>query len=261
MNNQANNSEYLFAVSAGTLLFGLLTVFIIYFILLYRKSQTKLHFERERRKQELLHAEVEIKEQTLVNVSREIHDNLGQAAALVKINLNLVSKNLSESDQQKIDESKDLLKKLIGDMRSLSESLNGDNIRRKGFIAMIQADVDRVNKLEYIQVNFNHPEGKISLEADQLVILYRMIQELFTNTLKYAKADNINLRIQQNNQELLVDYTDNGIGFNYQAALNKGSGLTNIKDRCEIIGAKLYFDSEINKGVKVKITLDKPQIT
>ncbi|PCJ29909.1 MAG: hypothetical protein COA99_19015 [Moraxellaceae bacterium] len=255
------NTDIITTIVTGTLLFGLLTVFIIYFILLYRKSQTKLHFERERRKQELLRAEVEIKEQTLVNVSREIHDNLGQAAALVKINLNLVSKNLSESDQQKIDESKDLLKKLIGDMRSLSESLNGDNIRRKGFIAMIQADVDRVNKLEYIQVNFDHPEGKIPLEADQLVILYRMIQELFTNTLKYAKADKIILSIEQNNQELLLNYADNGIGFNYQSALNKGSGLTNIKDRCEIIGAKLYFDSKINKGVKVKITLDKPQIT
>lgn len=257
----AANTDIITTIITGTLLFGLLTIFIIYFILLYRKSQTKLHFERELKKQELLRAEVEIKEQTLVNVSREIHDNLGQAAALVKINLNLVSKELSQADQQKIDESRDLLKKLIGDMRSLSESLNGDNIRRKGFIAMIQADVDRVNKLEYIQVEFDHPKEKISLETDQLIILYRMIQELFTNTLKYAKADRITLRIQQNDLELLLDYSDNGIGFDYQSALNKGSGLTNIKDRCDIINAKLYFESELNKGVNAKITLKKPQIT
>lgn len=254
-----NTFEYWAPIVAGTLLFGLLTIFIIYFILLYRKSQTKLHFERELKKQELLRAEVEIKEQTLVNVSREIHDNLGQAAALVKINLNLVSKNLSEEDQQKIDESRDLLKKLIGDMRSLSESLNGDNIRRKGFISMIQADVDRINKLEYIQVEFEHSKEKILLETDQLIILYRMIQELFTNTLKYARADKINLNIEQNHHQLSVNYSDNGIGFDYQAALNKGSGLTNIKDRCDIIDAKLYFESEINEGVNVRITLEKPQ--
>ncbi len=255
----STSMDFITTIITGTLLFGLLTVFIIYFILLYRKSQTKLHFERERRKQELLQAEIEIKEQTLVNVSREIHDNLGQAAALVKINLNLVSKELSESDQQKIDESKNLLKKLIGDMRSLSESLNGDNIRRKGFIKMIETDVDRINKTGYVEIKFEQPKEKITLELDQLIILYRMIQELFTNTLKYAKASIINLKIEQNQQGLSVHYSDNGIGFDYQAALNKGSGLTNIKERCEIIDAKLYFESELNEGVNVKITLDKPQ--
>lgn len=259
MNDPTSLNDYVFAVSAGTLLFGLLTIFIIYFILLYRKSQTKLHFERERRKRELLQAEVEIKEQTLVNVSREIHDNLGQAAALVKINLNLISKDIPEADQQKIKESSELIKKLIGDMRSLSQSLNGDNIRRKGFSAMLQTDVDRINKTGYVEVNFNQPLEKINLEADQLIILYRMIQELFTNSLKYAKASEIRLDISQNQKELVVNFNDNGIGFDYQSALNKGSGLTNIKERCEIIDAKLYFESELDQGVNVKITLEKPQ--
>lgn len=253
------NTNIITTIITGTLLFGLLTVFIIYFILLYRKSQTKLYYERERRKRELLQAEVEIKEQTLVNVSREIHDNLGQAAALVKINLNLVSDQLSEADQAKLDESKELMKKLIGDMRSLSQSLNGDNIRRKGFIAMLQTDVERISKTGYVEVNFAHPQENILLDVDQLIILYRMLQELFTNTLKYAKATNIELKIDQNEKELIVNFSDNGIGFDYEKALNKGSGLTNIKDRCEIIDAKLYFESELNEGVKVQITLKKTQ--
>lgn len=251
--------EYWAPIVTGTLLFGLLTVFIIYFILLYRKSQTKLYYERERRKQELLQAEVEIKEQTLVNVSREIHDNLGQAAALVKINLNLISDNISEADQSKLDESKDLMKKLISDMRSLSQSLNGDNIKRKGIIAMIVIDVERINKTGYVKVNFEHIQDQIQLDFDQQTILYRMIQELFTNTLKYAKAQTILLKIEENPNEIKVNYSDNGIGFDYQSALNKGSGLTNIKDRCDIIDAKLYFQSETNKGVEVEITLTKPQ--
>ncbi|NVK63488.1 MAG: hypothetical protein HWE22_02830 [Flavobacteriales bacterium] len=246
-------------IITGTLLFGLLTIFIIYFILLYRKSQTKLHFERERRKRELLQAEVEIKEQTLVNVSREIHDNLGQAAALVKINLNLISKDIPEADREKVTESAELMKKLIGDMRSLSQSLNGDNIRRKGFIATLQSDVDRINKTGYVAVEFEHSPERVSLEADQLIILYRIIQELFTNTLKYAKASNVHLKISEEGNQLKVFYSDNGIGFDYQTALNKGSGLSNIKDRCEIIDAKLYFESKLNEGVNVQIVLEKPQ--
>ncbi len=255
----SENIEYWAPIVTGTLLFGLLTVFIIYFILLYRKSQTKLHFERERRKRELLQAEVEIKEQTLVNVSREIHDNLGQAAALVKINLNLISKDIPEADREKVMESAELMKKLIGDMRSLSQSLNGDNIRRKGFIATLQSDVDRINKTGYVAVEFEHSPERVSLEADQLIILYRVIQELFTNTLKYAKASNVHLKISEEGNQLKVFYSDDGIGFDYQAALNKGSGLSNIKDRCAIIDAKLYFESKLNEGVNVQIVLEKPQ--
>jgi len=255
--NNATNFDYLVAVAGGTLLFGLLTVFIIYFILLYRKSQTKLHFERERRKKELLQAEVEIKEQTLVNVSREIHDNLGQAAALVKINLSLISKDISEADQQKITESSELIKKLIDDMRSLSQSLNGDNIKRKGIIAMLNIDKERINKTGYVEVNFQHPSKPIDLEFDRQTILYRILQELFTNTLKYAKATTIQLKIEENDTEIAVNYSDDGIGFNYQSALSKGAGLTNIQDRCGIIDAKLYFESTIDEGTQVQITLKK----
>lgn len=251
------NVDIITTIVTGTLLFGLLSIFIIYFILLYRKSQTKLYLERERRKQELLRAEVEIKEQTLVNVSREIHDNLGQAAALVKINLNLVSKNISVEDQQKVDESIDLMKKLIGDMRSLSASLNGDTIRRKGIIAMLQQDVERVNKTGYVAVEFAHPSETITLEDDQLVILYRMIQELFTNTLKYAKASKIILRFEETKEHVMVYYTDDGIGFDFEEALHKGSGLTNIQDRCHLIGGKLNYHSRENEGVQVQVSLSK----
>lgn len=256
----STNTDIITTIVTGTLLFGLLTVFIIYFILLYRKSQTKLHYERERRKQELLQAEVEIKEQTLVNVSREIHDNLGQAAALVKINLNLISKDISEKDQQKIKESSDLMKQLIGDMRSLSQSLNGDNIKRKGIIQMLSIDTERINKTGYVNVIFEHPNNPIDLEFDRQTFLYRMIQELFTNTLKYAKAKSIHLTIEEDSKEIKVNYIDDGIGFDYSKSKSKGSGLTNIKDRCDIINAKLYFESEIGKGTNVQITLKKPQI-
>ncbi|MFK7783629.1 MAG: sensor histidine kinase [Crocinitomicaceae bacterium] len=248
-------------IVTGTLLFGLLTVFIIYFILLYRKSQTKLHYERERKKQELLQAEIEIKEQTLVNVSREIHDNLGQAAALVKINLNLISKEIPKADQEKINESSILMKQLIADMRSLSQSLNGDNIKRKGIISMLAIDAKRINKTGYVQVDFQHPKSPLDLHFDQQTILYRILQELFTNTLKYAKAEKVDLKMEENANQITVNYADNGIGFDYEKALFKGSGLSNIKDRCTMIDAKLYFQSEINKGTKVHITLQKPQVT
>ena len=125
---------------------------------------------------------------------------------------------------------------------------------------MLQMDVERINKTGYVEVDFVHPEGQIQLEFDQQTILYRMIQELFTNTLKYAKAKKIQLKIEENAVEINVNFVDDGIGFDYQSALIKGAGLTNIKDRCEIIGANLYFESELNKGVNVQIMLKKPPV-
>ena len=238
----------------GTILFGLLAVFIIYFILLYRKSQVNLHFEQERLQQELLRVENEVKEQTLINVSRELHDNLGQIASLIKINLNMMSKDLNKEDTERISDSLKLLKGLIGDIKSLSASLKGEKIRHKGWIYLIREDVERINKIEGLQITFDY-SGDGVLQHEKEVILYRITQEVLNNTLKHAKATEAKLSISCSENQLLLYFSDNGIGF-VPTKVVKGSGLTNIEDRCKMISAVLELKSQVSNGTQIQISLN-----
>ena len=129
MNNaELTFSEIIIFIVAGISFFLLLSIFIIYFIFLYRKRQK--HFEQVQKtkeaqyRQALLQSKMEIREQTLQHISRELHDNLGQIASLIKINLNVLPKNLSGDVDRKIEETKELSRQLILDIKGMSQSLN-----------------------------------------------------------------------------------------------------------------------------------------
>ena len=238
----------------GTCIFGVFIIFIVLFVIKYQQKQNAFKIEREALKKALLETEIEIKEQTLTNVSRELHDNLGQIASLVKINLNLVSKNIPKEDNQKITESVILLKELITRIRSLSVSLKSENLERFGLLNMIEQDVERYQNLGEFSVNFNTKADLTDFKEDTAIFLYRMTQEIFNNILKHSKATEVNFSIYQEEKNTIFKFADNGVGFN-QAVVKLGSGLINLKERCEIINAKLQIDSAEGKGTTIQIII------
>jgi two-component system NarL family sensor kinase len=105
----------------------LFAIFIIFFIR-FHKNQLNLVLEKNNLKyqfqQTLLQTQLEIQEQTLKNISQEIHDNIGQALTLAKINLSTILSAGDPQLQQKITDSKELVSKAINDLRDLSRSLD-----------------------------------------------------------------------------------------------------------------------------------------
>jgi hypothetical protein len=204
-----------------------------------------------------LQTEIEIRELTLAHISRELHDNLGQIASLIKINLNMVSNSVSTEDRAKVEESIDLLKRLIGDIKALSLSLNSESIGRMGLFAALLSDVERINRMGSLKVTLHCKNTLPHLKPDTVVFLYRMCQEVLNNTLKHAEASQAEVTLDQEGEMLTLCVSDNGKGFDPQTAIHNGngSGLANLNKRCRLIGATLRIDSGPGKGVKICITL------
>jgi two-component system NarL family sensor kinase len=233
--------DFLIAIASSILVMGLLAVFIIYFLLLYRKKQRDFEKEREAFNKALLQTEIEIREQTLTNISRELHDNIGQIASLIKINLNLLSSDLSEADKLKVADSKELSKQLIKDVRALSVSLKSENLQRFGLIKMLEKDIERYQAAGDLDIQFSYPTNFPNLTADVEVILYRMSQEIFNNILKHANASSVILSIKSVDSVTTFQFKDNGIGFS-EETVEKGSGLLNLAERCKLIGLNCTFN-------------------
>ena len=253
----ALNQDFLIPLLGGTVLFGLLVTFIIYFIILHKRSQNKFIHEQNELRQALLTAEIEIKEQTLLTVSRELHDNYGQIASLIKINLNMLSTNLSAEDRKKVDESLILIRQLIVDIKSLATALRGDTILQVGWIKMIEKDVQRVNAMGETRLTFSYPDPAPVIEQDKQVILYRVVQEMINNLLKHAHARESSLLLTKaDDGRLTLEYTDNGKGFNPGQVVKKnGLGLDGMYERCAMIGADVELSSQPGSGTRIKITL------
>nr|WP_321237547.1 tetratricopeptide repeat protein [uncultured Psychroserpens sp.] len=81
------------------------------------------------------------------------------------------------------------------------------------------------------------------------VTIYKVLQELFINMKKHSQASIVVLTFETNRKKMLINYSDNGIGCD----LKKGTGLLNVENRIASINGTITFDSEINKGFKVKL--------
>lgn len=197
---------------------------------------------------------MEIREQALTEISRDLHDNFGQIASLIKINLNMMAPPQQKGDRLRVEESKKLLTQLITDMRSLSSSLNGNNLKEKGLMAMIERDVKRVKRSGFIEINLLHRPDHLSLKAETSIFTYRMFQEILNNILKHSQATNASVNVYSEGGKLTLHVSDNGVGMD-PASENEGNGLRNIRERCKIIGASLSLDSSTDKGTFIEIEI------
>lgn len=258
----AEISEVVIIVLAGTFLMMLLVMFIISFFFIHQKRQQAHKLEKAALKaqfeQEILNAENEIQDSTMKHISRELHDNVGQMLTLVKIQLN----NLSEEspDNKKVNDSKEFVNNVLTDIRALSKSLNSDNLLHEGLEKAIGFEVERVKKLGNYAVNFSANTGIVSVDRKKEVLIFRIFQELLQNCLKHAKAKNIEVSLEETMQCLNLEVVDDGVGFDFEAKIQKngfqsGAGLSNLIHRAALMNGTLVFERGKVSGTKAQLTI------
>lgn len=245
-------------IVTGTALFVVLAGFIILFVMQYRKAQLKFQLERQQFQQALLEAEVEMREQTLQEVSRDLHDNFGQIASLIKMNLNMLPQQQKSEEQQRISESIELLKTLIADIRALSRDLAGKNIPDTGLVELIRRDVARVSRAGQIEVKITGLSENLHPDPEVVVFVYRMFQEILNNMIKHSQASHAQVSLQEEGGQLKLQVKDNGKGIpadllRTSESRTQGSGLRNIRERCRIIGGQCRIESSPAKGTFIEI--------
>jgi signal transduction histidine kinase len=252
-------------VNIGTAIFLLLAIlFILLIVISLRRRQRMLKEKdmlRMQYEKEILRTQLEIQEQTLKNISQEIHDNIGQALTLAKLNLNTMPPAGIEI-QEKIITTKELISKAIVDLRDLSRSLNTDYVADMGLQKALEYELVLISKSSAITTKLLTEGEPFRMDKQKELILFRILQELLNNTIKHAGATTINAKIIYSSKELELSVADNGKGFTIPDTQNEnqpasGLGLRNMHNRAKLIGATFSMNSIPGKGTEVKIVLPK----
>jgi signal transduction histidine kinase len=91
--------------------------------------------------------------------------------------------------------------------------------------------------------------------------LFRIFQELFNNSIQHSKAASISIIVKVENDELVFEYIDDGIGFDKNDLnFKEGSGLNSIRERADIIHVKMQVESIKNVMTKTVLCLDLKSI-
>ena len=125
-----------------------------------------------------------------------------------------------------------------------------------GLARGVQNILDKSAAMFYVKIRFTTILRSERYDTDIEVILYRVICELINNSLKHAACSAINLSLSQNGSELTLDYTDNGRGFNPQAMMDCGMGLSNIASRINSLGGTFDIASAKGKGMRAAIRVN-----
>lgn len=93
------------------------------------------------------------------------------------------------------------------------------------------------------------------IQSEKKIAVYRVLQELLVNMKKHSQCSFVVIGFEENDKQVQIQYSDNGIGFS--GKMNLRNGLKNAENRIHNIKGTLTFESEPNKGLKVKITFPK----
>jgi len=242
------NGEFVLIVSTILIL-----IIVIALIILFTTFQKKKNFlvekqkeEQERFEKEIAETQIEIREATLRNISWELHDNIGQLLTLAKI-------QLQNSTPENIKEVSETITKGLTEVRSLSKLINPEAIKNIDLREALQLEVDRFNRLNFIETTYKVKGHEVEIDKKASIVLFRILQEFFSNTIKHSKATNLEVTLNYKKDKLILFAKDNGVGFLINEK-KEGIGLSNIKNRIKLIGAEVNFVTAENKGTSIEIT-------
>lgn len=231
-----------------------LTSFVIIFFVTFQKRKNKLlleKFEAEIRfENELAQSKIEIQEQTLKNVSWELHDNIGQLLSVANMQLNILSVNADAATKQSVKDIKEVVANSLQEVRSLSKSLNNEVVGYNGIEASIKNELSRFERLNNLETKLISTGEQFEVLDKDSIILFRIIQEFFSNAIKHSKATKLEVFINYRPLELHLEINDNGIGFN-MAEVTKSSGLLNMQSRAALIDTKFQLKSVEGEGTSL----------
>jgi len=192
--------------------------------------------------------------------AQELHDGLGPLLSAAKMYAQWIEQT------QQIQDIPNLINKLISlidnahkTSREISHNLSPHILQYFGFIPALKNFTEQIKTAKSIKINIseNNINDKRLLDLQIETNLYRVLCECINNTLKHAKASEINISISQNNNLLEVFYSDNGIGFDLNDNMKNenGIGLYNMKNRISAINGKLIINSSEKSGTSIKIVI------
>lgn len=199
----------------------------------------------------LIKAAIDGQDEERKRIAQELHDSIGGNLAGIKLQLSSLAQNSPalKTINSQIDETYQLV-------RDISHTLIPKKFKRNAFTDLVKEFANSITNSNQIIVDFHpHPVDLINkIDENIQMELFKILQELMTNTLKHANASKVDIHLNLIKNELSLLFEDNGKGFNTLDQID-GIGLENIKSRIKKLNGALNIDSSLNRGTVIAMEI------
>ena len=197
-----------------------------------------------------------IREEERKEIARELHDELGQQLAAIKIDAKWLNKRIVDDDsiKNRTDEMLLQIDETIKTIREITSELRPEILDELGLNTALEWKVNKFFNHTNIRCNLHNELGELTLTPKTAINVYRIIQESLINIAKHSEATEVNIHLKVENKNLIILISDNGKGFDSEKIKQKKSfGLIGMKERAEMIGGTIQIVSEQGKGTLVEL--------
>jgi len=203
-----------------------------------------------------------VREEERKRISREIHDELGQSLTGLKMDLAWIRVRLqsgdAENNRQPLFDKLNLMGAVLdgtaGLVRKLCTELRPGILDDLGLVAAIEWQAREFEKRTGIACCTKLELGDLAVGPESSTALFRIFQEILTNTARHAQASHVEVSLESDNGIVRLEVKDNGRGISDREKLgSKSLGLLGMRERVRILGGSVDIQGRSGKGTTVTV--------
>ncbi len=234
---------------------------MVYIVRLERQTHKRyLQLAQSQREMQQLSARlVDVQEDERRTISRELHDEVGQALGALLVDVGRLSTVLSDDRPEvrtQLDNIKSIAERTFDEVRNIALLLRPSMLDDLGLVAALEWQGREVSRRSDIEVEVQSDIVSDNLPDEYRICIYRLVQEALSNAVRHSGAKNAKVTVQQSAKSIRVQVTDDGRGFNPR--YTRGLGILGMEERVKRLGGTLNVDSGVDHGVTLTAELPLP---
>ncbi|MFH0726796.1 MAG: response regulator [Pseudomonadota bacterium] len=219
--------------------------------------------ESEKRRRHLASRLLTAQEDERRRISLEIHDDLAQNLAVLKLRFSLLADRLRKDQgalKSEANAALNLIDRVIEDTRRISRDLNPSIIHGLKLGGAIKWMLKDFEKLTHIPTSLDLVDVDTLFCEDDQIIIYRFFQEALSNIRKHAEAPHVSVAVLRDGDHVVIRISDDGRGFDMAEILNRhvaqrGLGLAALDERARMLDGTLDISTQKGNGVRITMTI------
>ena len=200
-----------------------------------------------------------IEEKQRKEIASNIHDNLSQLLVIAKMKLSDLQNTLqNEPNEKKLRAAMGYISEAIENSRNITYDLSPPVLYELGLIEAVNWLTEKIKQKHNLQIDLKTELEELPLSESKLIIVYRVIQELFNNIIKHAHAGYACIVLKKAKNGVEIRISDNGKGFLPDKSavpgnMKRGFGLFTVKERIQNISGEIAINSAPGKGTTITL--------
>lgn len=246
-----------YSYMTGIAIFLLVTSILTWFILQQRQKRKNQEIIALKREHQIktLESLIEGEEKERLRIAKELHDGVNGDLSAIKYKLT----SMQEMSNKIIDEAVEMIDKSCKQVRAISHNLIPPSLESFNLVEASEEYCQNMDATHSQQINFQYIGDDFSIPKNAEINIFRIIQELVTNSIKHAMATEINVQMSCRKNTIQLTIEDNGKGFDKSEVVTDGIGLKNVQSRIDYLQGTIDLISN-KQGTSYAIEIETEKL-